>query len=143
MVILMVNVTTSIIVPAELLAAAKEANLNISRICRDALKNSLSINDLERIEKMRDELKRNIDSANNVLKEIDRRIEEYKESEKNRQKEIEEMFSTIPELQNLTKEQISDVRFLMKLVDLVREKYNKKIGISDITNYYKAITWQK
>jgi len=136
----MSNVMTSVLVPAELLAAAKEARINISELCREALKKALAVNNIEEVRQIRDKLKEAVQEAENILDTLNTKIEEHEAAEKHEIENIQKICSEIPELQNLTAAQLQDAKFMLDLVDVVRKKYNiTNIGVAQIKKYYEAI----
>ena len=130
---------TTIYIDSELKEQAKAEGINISQFVEDILREKLGKKVKEELIDALDFLEKQIDKAQVARMKLIQRIEEIKAEEESKREEIKNIFKDVPEAQNLTESQLKDKEFLMKLVDIIREKYNKRIGITDIKEYYKVI----
>lgn len=128
----MVKGVTSVSIDPELIQMAKEQNINVSAFLSENLKKQLTENSSE-VDEILSKLEFNLERLNSFKDRLiilrNKRDSEIKSKFENMNK--------MPELQNLTDSQLKDFDLLLKIVSIVREKYNIRIGISDIKNYYK------
>lgn len=116
----------------ELILKAKEAKLNLSQFMRQSLEEYFDSDNKTEIEAGIRELQYEINKANEIKDKLEERLIEL---DFETQATIEEI-KTIPEIQGLTTEQLNDPQLLMDIVELIRKKYKKRIGISNIKDYY-------
>jgi len=124
-------------IDVELAKRAKEEIDNFSAFVEDALRDYLQKYNVEDLEELKKELDKLIKSGTETYLKMSERIKTLKFNEKNRIKNIKKDVESCPELLNLTEEQIKDNNLLGDLVNMIRKKYNTRIGVFDIIEYYK------
>jgi len=126
----------SITIDTEIIEEAKKMGLNISKTCNEALKTAISYTEDP------DRLKESYDSLYNIIQDASKILEKlnimYKEAIAKRDKQRQDL-DNIPELQNLKIEDLRNNEFLLNLISVIRAKYNIRIGIRQIQEYYKVI----
>lgn len=131
---------TTLTIDHDMIEQAKEKNINISEFLRNALKEYLEQKTAEEFENLLHDLKLRQIEVSDVINEVENRIKEVKEEKDRKDKEILELYAGLPECQNLTSEQLVDKDFMVKLVDILREKYpEKKASVTSIREYYKLL----
>lgn len=125
------------LIEEELVKAAKEAKINMSETLREALSNKLKLKETVSIDDIISELDDSIKQAQLGKEKLLVRRQEIIDNKERENKEILDKFKDIPEVRNLTSEQINDTVLIMKLIDLIRDKYGRRFGIVDIKKYYE------
>jgi hypothetical protein len=127
---------TTVSIDKDMIQKAKELEINISEVLRTALAVKLDEAENDQLDRAFVDLQNAKRSAEEGISKIN---EIYKLREENRIKKIkvlEDTYSPITELVDLTPEQMLDVQYMMKLIELLRAKYNNRfISVSGIKEY--------
>lgn len=132
----MVNRSLTLNVDDELILKAKENKLNLSRFMRDKLTElfgSSQNNTVGELKSALFELKRELKAGKEWEIKLEKRIEEIENQKKSKMERLKE----IPEINNLTKEQLNNTQLLMDIVGVVRTKYDLRIGTADVVEFYR------
>lgn len=125
-------------IESELHKLAKEQGINMSEILRRALKEQLQAKETIPIDVVIADLEGWMKQAQDAKERLLKKREELMNAESERQASLKAMYDPIPEIQNLASAQLTDMQFLLSLVDVVRQKYGLvKAGVNSLLDYYK------
>ena len=128
--------TTTVLVEDALIEQAKAEGLNISRTVEAALTKALNVTNTKDFKTILDMLLAAKEKLESTILSVEERLNTIKASEDMRNANILKVMKEAPELANLTAQQLGDYPLLTSLVDVVRKKYNVRIGITDIREFY-------
>lgn len=127
---------TTVYLDEEQIKKLKEKGINISDLVRDKMSDVLKEGkELEEVLEYYKKLKEKIESNIEQLEKIKRDRDAEQDI---RLKKLIEKCKDVPEIENLSRQFLEDSQQMMKLVDLIREKYpDIRISIADVREYYK------
>ena len=142
-----VNLTIDV----DIMNKVRALGINVSKAVEDFLRDLVDSGGLSALERDLKQLEDQLDELYKAKEEIDEyikktvnardkcreKLEELREQEARKHQQLLDTFDKIPEVQNLTKEQITNTDLLLKLVGVIREKYGVRIGVTDVREYYK------
>lgn len=124
-------------VDGELIESAKLAGIKLSALIEESIRKELKLQNVVEADKLIGYLSGLVHNAETVLSRLNVRKAELDVIEKNRIDLLFTRTEAIPEAMNLSAEQLDDSKFMLNLVDLIRKKYDVKLGVAGIREYYE------
>ena len=129
---------TSISVEQESIDKAKQLQINVSKLVREKLKEAIETIDPSSLENMIKELKVSKIELEVTIEEIETKIKEIEADKQIKTNATISKYDNVTEVQDLTPEFLANSEHMMKLVDVIREKYpSLRASVKEIQDYYQ------
>ena len=135
----MVKTHTTLNIESELKDKAKELGLNMSELLENALKSKIGSNTNEELKELLNKFQDFDIEVQLAIKRIKDEFKRREDSMSARKDYLEKTYGKMTEIFDITEEQLHDMDFLNKLIDMLRAKYNNRfICGKDIIEYHET-----